>query len=414
MVFRMVLFGLVLVTALGGKAVSQEANQSSDWFTWDNATGDWGGARTQLQDFGITWALNYTGDWLTNPSGGLQQGTAYASGLYGSLAFDLEKIFDLQGLTFYVAGAYQQGDDLSGDDIGNIFAVSQIFNGDAVRLAQMYFEQSLHQDKVQIAIGRLAAGDDFATADSFGNYVSSAVNGNPSGIPINFPSFTAPPFAQWGARITVNATDNVYFSAGAYNADPTVQDDNENGLDFRFNPQDGVLYLAEIGVSTNQGNAALGLPGRFVLGGIYDSSDYALLADPTMMTSGNYGFYGIAEQMVYREGGPGSDQGLTVWASLTVAPDQAINTIPLGLFGGAYYQGLFPGRDYDVTALAIYYGAFSDDLPGQNAETVLEINHRFQVSPSTYITPDFQYIFNPNGGGIPDAAVFGFEASIDF
>lgn len=399
---------------MGALAQQSASSSGSNWFDWDYATGDWGGARTELENKGITFALNYTGDFLSNRSGGLSQNSALASGTYGSVTFDFEKLSGISGLSLFVAGAYQSGNDLSGDSIGNAFGVAQIFNGDGGRLAQVYLLKTFAQDTYELAFGQLAAGDDFATVDSFGNYVSSGVNGNPATIGANFPSFTASPFSAWGLRFTANPTSNLYWSVAAYNADPTVQDDSKSGFDFSFDPGEGVLAIAELGVNTNFGGALSGLPGRFVIGGIYDSSDYPTLADPNVVESGNYGFYAIVEQMVSREGGPNSDQGLTAWASATWNPDDSINTLPVGLFAGVSYQGLITGRDNDVTAFAVYYGSFSDDLPGQSSETVLELNHRFQISPSTYITPDLQYVFNPNGGGIPDAFVIGFEASVDF
>ena len=392
---------------------SQAAGQGS-WFTWDYATGDWGGARTRLENAGITPSLNFTADLQTNPSGGMSQGSAIATDTYGSLEFDLETIAGIPGLSYFIAGSVAAGLDLSGDDIGNFFTVAEAFAGNEARLAQVYFSQSLWQDKFEIVLGRLAPGDDFAAIDGFGNYVSTGVNGNPGGIPANFPSFGASPFAQWGTRVTVTPNDLFYVSAGAYNADPSVFDDGENGLDFKFNPEDGVLYLAEVGITTNQSDNATGLPGTFVIGAVYDSSDFAKLADDSQTESGNYGFYAIAEQMVYREGGPGTDQGLTAWATIASSPDDDINTLPFFFGGGAYYTGLFKSRPDDITAFGVFYGSFSDDLPGQDYETVLEVNHRFQIAPSTYITPDIQYIINPNGGGISDAWVLGLETSIDF
>ncbi|MEM7170045.1 MAG: carbohydrate porin [Pseudomonadota bacterium] len=411
-----VICGFILSAPLSSPAWAEEAKSSilESWFEQDYATGDWGGARTDLSNDGFTPALNYTTDLMANPSGGMNQSGAYAAGWTGSLDFDLEKLAGIKGLSFFAAGSLQQGRDLSGDDIGNIFAVAQVFNGDVWRLNQLYFEQSLWQDDVNIAIGRLAAGDDFATSDSYGYYVSGAVNGNPTGILANIPSFTTPPFAQWGARVTVQPTSDIYISGGAYNADPSVQDDDQHGIDFKFNPDDGVLGLAEIGYSLNQGDKDPGLPGQYSFGAYYDSSDFARLDDPTAEENGNYGLYAIGQQMVYREGKAGSDQGLTLWGTLTTGPDQSINTLPFAAFGGAYYQGLIPERDNDVTAVAAYYGLFSDDLPGQSYELALEVNHRFQLAPWLYLTPDFQYIINPNGGGIDDAAVVGIEISIDF
>jgi hypothetical protein len=43
----------------------------------------------------------------------------------------------------------------------------------------MYFEQDLFGKRLSLAIGRLSTGDDFATSDLSGNYVSAGVNGNP-------------------------------------------------------------------------------------------------------------------------------------------------------------------------------------------------------------------------------------------
>ncbi|MEM7120243.1 MAG: carbohydrate porin [Pseudomonadota bacterium] len=404
-------FSLSINTAT---AIADDASASTDWFKQDYATGDWGGARTDLANKGVTPELNYLADFMANPDGGMRQGEAYAAGLTGSVTFDMEKLIGANGLSLFVAGSWQQGRDLSGDYIGNIYPVAEAFNGDVVRLNQVYLEQSLWNDVVSVAVGRLSTGDDFAALDSFGNYVSGGINGNPGSIPVNAPSFTAAPFAQWGVRATGQVGSNIYISGGAYNADPTVQEDTKNGVDFRLNPDEGVLYLAEVGTGINQGDKEPGLPGNYAIGAYYDSSDYARLDNSAITKDRNYGFYAIGEQMVYREGGAGSDQGLTAWAALTGGPDQSVNTLPFGAFGGVYYQGLFPGRDQDITAFGLFYGSFSDDLPGQSYELVAEVNHRFQLAPWLYVTPDFQYIFNPNGGGIPDAAVVGFEVSVDF
>ena len=119
--------------------------------------------------------------------------------------------------------------------------------------------------------------------------------------------------------------------------------------------------------------------------------------------------------MVWREGEAGSAQGLTPWAAFTFAPIERINTLPFFAAGGLVYQGLFQGRDDDTTNLGVYYGKLSDDLPDQRFETVVEVNHRFQLAPWLYVTPDFQYVFRPGGSDEePDAAVFGTEIGVDF
>jgi carbohydrate-selective porin OprB len=67
-----------------------------------------------------------------------------------------------------------------------------------------------------------------------------------------------------------------------------------------------------------------------------------------------------------------------------------------------------------MTTVSVSYGRLSRDLPDRSWETVLEINHRVNLTPWLYLTPDLQYIFNPGGGGIPDALVVGLETAITF
>jgi porin len=409
-----------VLVALGGAlflaspASGQTAIES--WLSQDTATGDWGGLRSLAEDAGLTIEGNYQTDLLANPIGGESQGFAYAGLMEVSLDFDLEKIAGLDGTSFFIAGYWASGDDLSDTEIGNLIDVSQVFDGRTVRLGQMYLEQELFDERVSLAIGRLSSGEDFATSDLYDAYVSSGVNGNPFALDANLPSFTEDSVAQWGARAIVQPIEQVHLAAGVYNADPDVFKDGEHGVDFVLNPDDGVLTMAEAGYQWNQAEDDGGLPGSATLGGYYDSSDFDAVDDDTDdERDGNYGFYLLLDQMVYREGGAGSDQGLTPWAAFTLAPVQRVNTIPFSASGGLVYQGLIPGRHDDLTAVAVYQGKFSDKLDNQNAETVVEANHRFQLAPWFYVTPDFQYVIRPNGqSDIDDAAVFGGEISIDF
>ena len=108
-------------------------------------------------------------------------------------------------------------------------------------------------------------------------------------------------------------------------------------------------------------------------------------------------------------------QGLSVWGAAYLAPQEDINTQHYQLAGGLVYQGLFPSRNRDVTAFCVIQGRFSDKLEGQSAETVVELNHRFQVGPWFYITPDVQYVIKPNGySNIQNAWVCGVEMSVNF
>ena len=56
-----------------------------------------------------------------------------------------------------------------------------------------------------------------------------------------------------------------------------------------------------------------GLPGQYSLGGFYDSNRFTSLSNPNSTKSGTYSIHGMFQQMVYRDGGAGSQKGLTVW-----------------------------------------------------------------------------------------------------
>jgi porin len=102
---------------------------------------------------GLTVEGNYQTDLLANPIGGEQQGFAYDGLMEISLDFDLEKIAGLEGTSFVVAGYWTSGDDLSDTTIGNLIDVSPVFDGRTVRLGQMYLEQELFGEALDVAIG---------------------------------------------------------------------------------------------------------------------------------------------------------------------------------------------------------------------------------------------------------------------
>ncbi|HEX5080239.1 MAG TPA: carbohydrate porin [Geminicoccaceae bacterium] len=400
-----------LAALLLGSAARGETGVGS-WLAQDGASGDWGGLRRRAEAAGLAVEGGYQTDLLRN-LGGEAQGFAYAGTMEISLDFDLGKIAGLEGTSFFIAAYWASGDDLSATEIGNRIGVAQAFNGRTVGLAQMYLEQTLFEGRLAVALGRLSAGNDFATSDLYASYVSTGVNENPFAMAANLPSLTADPVAQWGVRAILRPSAQIRLAAGAYNTDPDVFKDGRHGVDFTLDPQDGVLAIAEAGYAWNQTASAAGLPGSVTLGGYYDSSDFDPVAEAGDGQDGNHGFYLLLDQMLYREGG--SRQGVTPWVALTLAPDQQINPIPFSAAGGLVYRGLPPGRDDDLSALAVYHGRFSDELEGQNAETVIEANHRFQLTPWLYMTPDFQYVIRPDGrSDIDDAVVFGGEIGIAF
>jgi porin len=200
---------------------------------------------------------------------------------------------------------------------------------------------------------------------------------------------------------------------GVCDSDVALARNHAHGVDFGIRSKAGVFVIGEIGYLRNQGQAAAGNPGNFKIGGYYDSNAYQDLSNPTQTEIwGNYGVYLLLDQLIYREGGPESKQGLTPFAVVTVAPSDR-NTFPFFYSTSLVYQGLIPRRDRDTMAVGLAYGKFSRALKGQDFEMISEWTYEMALVPWLTLQPDMQYIFKPGGtGDIPNAFVLGIQISL--
>jgi len=404
---------------------------AKDFDYWD-VTGDWGGWRTKLDEKGFDMASTFVFDVLGNVNGGKARGTRYDHSLGLDINFDLEKMINLKGSQIHVSGLYRAGRNLSKDVIGNKLVVTSIFGHEEFRFYSLYVEQAFFDDILNVRIGRMGAADDFLNSKTYAIYVSNAIDGMPINIPINFP-FPVYPSAAWGARSVLNLTNTVYLTSGIYDADPDVYRDDMYGMDFSLRLSRGILAMQEAAYAPNTEKGAKGLPGHYKAGGyviggtfpeLYSDSDgepFEISGEGPRKHTVNYGGYLHADHMLYREGGPGTDQGLIAFAVVTVGPPD-INLLPVELNFGTYYTGLIPGRDKDVTAFGFAYVGWSlddtrtsqilrekdPDIDPGKYEYMLEFTHKVQITPWMYVQPDIQVIFHPGGtDNVRNALVIG-------
>jgi porin len=384
------------------------------WIGEPPAAGNWFGVRDVLNDWGIKPSLSYATDLMASVAGGQRRGQAYAGQLAVDVTADLGKLAGLKGLTFDVGADWGSGTDLS-RDIGNTFTVAQYFEGQEVRLSNMYLRQSLSDGRVDLKAGRFSTGADFLTSPTDVSFVNEALNPILLAVQQNVPGVTAYPNVTWGGRVRMQPTAALSLSAGAFYSDPTLNQLTANGTEFGISSSAGYFLVGEIGYLVNAEKDALGMPGRYRIGAYYDSNQYAVLDNPGRQQTGNYGVFVMAEQMVLREGGPGSAIGLSLFGAIIYAPQSSINAMPWFASAGASYQGLVPGRDRDTAAFALYYGGFSRDLPGQTYELVLEWTYAIAVGRRLTVQPDLQYVINPGGvSSVGNAVVLGVQLAIEF
>jgi len=393
----------------------------------EHLLGDWLATRSWLEDHGITPTLTFVTDSLGNPTGGREQGFTTANNLGLDLNFDLEKLADLKGASFLFSMSYRFGGSLSANYIHNVFTVQQVFGGETFRVVNVAYFQKLLDNRLEFRLGRIASGDDFLVSPYNYVFVQNGFDGNPVGIFFNSPGMTAYPNDTWGALVKVRPTARTYIMGGVYNGDPSIRDNSNHGVDFSM---DGPLFgIAEIAYQPNSVPGDRGLLGNYKAGFWYDNSRFTDF-NTGGFNRGNWGFYGMLDQVLVRFGEPASHRGFGVAGSFLASPDQSISRMHYFFTCALVTRGIFPLRPRDIVGLGVVYGHFSNDLQNfqrlaqqldpnvgvQSHETVLELTYRLALLKSAlYVQPDLQYVFRPGGTGrIPDALVLGAQVAVNF
>src|SRR5215831_19653801 len=380
--------------------------------TQETLFGFWSGARSTLLENGITPTTSYVAGLQTNLGGPLPQVWNYNGQLSLSLDFDLYKILNVSGLSFYVSAFDNSGGNLSG-------AINSTFPTDTLHtptfhLGEMYMQESLEDGRLLFAAGRIAPNAQFATLPVLGNYVNAGFNGNVGNMNVNDPAFTGPPpGVDWGSQAVYKTHTSLELSAGVFNNNLQSANGANYGAHFVLqNGNKGALIVGQITYLRHQGPLDDGLAGEYTVGGFHDNNWVTNLAGPNKL-SGISGLYAVGQQMIWRPADhKGTKVGLTLWGEFGYSGQSDRNTMPLFSGVGAAYQGLIPRRSKDSLVIGWIYGGFSRYLPGQSAEQVFELNYQWNVKRGLTVVPDFQRVVKPSGFNVPGTTVLGVQFNV--
>jgi porin len=412
------------------RAEDDAPNYSGDILTRDALTGDWGGARTKLYEHGVKFEATFTGDASSNVSGGLRRDEGFSGLLQLGLTLDLEKLVGWSGGEVYAGAYFIRGHGLSTYEVGNLLTISNIEADRANRLGEVYFKQTLFDDRFSIRVGQLLADSEFVVSDTAGLFVNSTFGWpglNGTNLPSGGPAYPVP---TPGVHAVYKFTEELSLQAGLYNGDPAGHNVNPHNLDFPLH--EGAFAIGELGYATEQG--LMGLPGSYKIGAWHNSLKFDDVRIASKRRDGDYALYGVIDQTVWQGGGGDlkdpspSTSSLSVFARAVIAPQGDRNLIDYYFDAGFNLKGLIPGRAADVFGIAGAYAHISKDaqhadrddgaVPVRSSEMVFEASYKAQLAPWLA-----QYVVRPGGGDprpadpswrIKNATVLGFRTQVEF
>ena len=320
---RRLLLGVAIVFALPslGARADDKAKQPASIWEQGTLTGDWGGTRGALKGKGVDITLTYINEVFGVLSGGVSRDASYEGRLEFSVDTDLQKLIGWNGATthFTIYQLHNSG-HLVSENVGSIGDPSNIDALATTRLFTAWLQQSLLDDKASIRIGQLAADDEFLNSPTSANLLNGTFGWASLAAANMLHGGPAFPLATPGVRVAVRPAEQITWQTAVFSGDPAGRDCNDSpqacnryGTTFSFSG--GALWMSELQYAVNQEKDAKGLPGVYKLGGWYATANFAdqhygvdaagmvvSLADPTVAGSlfhrGNWGIYGVADQMV--------------------------------------------------------------------------------------------------------------------
>jgi len=409
--------------------------------------------RAALEEKGCTFAGTLTGDLFGNPVGGAKRGVVPDGLLELDLTLDFKKMTGWDGV-FHASSLYPMGNSLSDGYTNDLFGVNSIAGYNTFHLFELWYEQKACDDKVSLRIGQLAADTEFFVSNAGANFLN-ATYGWPAVLAQNVPTPNYP-YAAPGIRLRADPSEHWSFLSAVFAGNPApdrIGDPNpsrrpgnqfdNSGAGFYFNRSDGVFNINELWYKLNGGKEDKGLPGTYKLGawvhtGAFSNKRYdtsgMLLASPASnghprAAGGNFGFYGIADQAVWRDKS-NEKQPKEIDLFLRAGNARADRSVfDYYADGGATFAGFVRGRPNDLFGIAAGYGDIAYGLLGfvegdgfngparipAGYEANIELTYHAQLTSWCAVQPDIQILLHPGGSGAtPNALVLGCRLIVTF
>ena len=230
-------------------------------------TGDWGGARTQLEEAGISFNFGTTNVWQRRMKGGpdTRRASAFTNSIDYELSLDLGAMKLIPGGTLYAYAetSFGAGLSLKGIVPGNFGVNYDAAADEGINGSEVWYEQSLFEETLRIRAGKQFIANDFDT-NAYANNVAEqflnfALTNNPT-IPLI-------PQPAHGIQFVWTPCDWFYAAAGVFDGDAGYY---QSGFETTYHGDTDFLSMYEIGLTPTFEGGNGPLHGSYRFGMWYD------------------------------------------------------------------------------------------------------------------------------------------------
>ena len=368
-------------------------------------TGDWFGVRTGLADHGITFNGYGVNDNSWNLMGGKSTHDFVSRArLTLGMNMDTDKLFRWPGGTVVSSIRFHFGPNGNDIQLGSLQGFSYIDdNPPTTQLYELYYRQTLLNDKITVQAGRMDANNIFDISVDATDFV------NPSATDAPLTLQNAPPSQAPGLAAFVTAMPGTSLILGAFfngRSHPTALDAMLNTLATIDEPNGTSLNIE---LDQNY-HLAANMPGTMGAGAFWRTGQLPTLNGG--IQSGTGGGWAFVDQTLWQTAK--CDQRVAAWGNFT-GNDSRVSEIDYSIQAGLLGAGIIPGRPDDKIAVGLDWAHISSQAGTPKPyEMVVECFYECYLGRGVTLQPDVQYFTNTGGGVYPDALIALIRASVNF
>ena len=306
--------------------------------------------------------VNYTADLVVNTRGGIKTGARYLG--YGELGVEINPWRNGQ---FNLTIASTHGGEPSAQLVGDWQMFDYIDGGNCIFALNAWYQHTFN--KVTIKGGLQDVNDSYSTCDAAWNMLNTSFGGNQ--VLLSAGNVPTMPNNGLGINAEWQVSNTLTWQAGIFDGGAIMLDDNNRfNLKHKLSSSKGYVIVTEAAISPN---------------------DALLLKAGTFYHTGleNNGYYASCEKSFRMQG----ERSVNAFVTGGYAP-RAKYVATASITCGASITSLFSKSGADALSAGLATVHLDE---GDEWETAIELNYRYQLGEHFYASPDLQWIINPAG-----------------